>query len=139
MSAAALVPRLWDLVLCDRARRSREEDGVYNLRGVRNFLVADRFPFRPRSLWFFLVLSSPRVGRFPGSVRVINERTEKVVFYQKIEPNFPEAHQRRSFAGAVDCSFSEAGLYTVRVYFFQEEQEDVLKGERPFPVLAEEG
>jgi hypothetical protein len=137
MSAAALVPRVWDLVLCDRARHSREEDEVYNLRGVRNEIVADRFPFRLRSLWFFLVLSSPRTGKFTGSVRVINERTEKVVFYRKIETAFPEPHQRRFFADAITCSFPEAGNYTVRVYFFQEDQGDVLKGERPFPVLAE--
>jgi hypothetical protein len=136
--AAALMPRVWALIVCDRARASREEDEVYNLRGARNFLVADHFPFRPRSLRVYLVLSSPRTGKFPASCKIIHERTEKTVFIRKFTPELSEPNRLRSFVEPINCTFPEAGLYTVQVSFYQEDRADVLKGEVPFPVLAEE-
>ena len=56
MAAAVLTPRVRVMVVCDRIRPSRIEDGVFDLRGVRNHVSASSFPFLPRRLWLYLLL-----------------------------------------------------------------------------------
>ena len=86
MAAAALTPRVRMMAICDGVRESRYEAGVFHLKGVRQGMTADVFPFVPARLRLFLVLSSPRAGEFPCYVRVINDRTDRTVFYTNIDP-----------------------------------------------------
>jgi hypothetical protein len=126
------------MAICDGVRESKTETGVFHLRGVRQGIVADGFPFVPDRLWLFLILTSLRAGEFPGYVRVIHDRTEKAVFFCHLaRPTFdPNVSPLASFA-RVRCSFPEPGNYTVQVWFFQLHGNDVLKGEMPFSVEAE--
>src|SRR5436190_17544248 len=87
MAAAALTPRVRLATVCDRVRESRTEPGVYHLRGVRQRIAAPDFPFAASRLWLFLVLSCPRPGTYPGSVRVIDETTDKAVFFAHLAPH----------------------------------------------------
>ena len=124
------------MAVCDRVRESKTEAGVFHLRGVRQEIVADGFPFASSRLWLFLLLSSPRPGEFPGYVRVINNRTDKARFYGKLTPTPAFEGNGKMLAGhtRIRCSFPEEGRYTVQVWFFQEHGSDVLKGEMPFSV-----
>ncbi len=141
MSAAvALTPRVRIMVICDDARGSRIEAGVYHLRGVRQSLVASAFPFVPSRLCLFLLLSSPRAGRFPGYVRIVNDRNDKAVFHGHLNPVpvFTTANGLFAEIAPIRCTFPEAGQYSVQVWFFQEEASDVLKGEMVFTVTMKE-
>ena len=139
MSAAALTPRIRLMAVCDGVRESRTEVGVFHLRGVRQEIVANGFPFVPSRLWLFLLLSSPHSGAFPGYVRVINDRTDKAIFYGKLTPPpaFVEDHTTAATRIRLRCTFPEVGRYTVEVWFFQERDPDVQKGEMPFSVIRE--
>ena len=77
MAAAALTPRVRMMAICDRVRETKTETDVFHLKGVRQAITANAFPFGPAHLWLFLVLSNPRGGEFPGYLRVINDRTDK--------------------------------------------------------------
>jgi hypothetical protein len=84
MAAAVLTPRVRIMAICDGVRESKIEADVFHLKGVRQGLTADVLPFVPDRLWLFLLLSNPRAGEFPGYVVVVNERTEKTVFYESL-------------------------------------------------------
>ncbi len=71
MAAAALTPRVRLATICDRARESLTEAGVYHLRGVRQMIVAQALPFAAYRLWLFLVLSSPRPGTVPEPIQAM--------------------------------------------------------------------
>jgi hypothetical protein len=139
MAAAALTPRVRIMAICDGVRESKTEAGVFHLKGVRQGMTADAFPFVPARLWLFLVLSSPRAGEFPGYLRVVNDRTDKAILYGYIKPRpvFGADGETLFRRGQVTCSFPEEGWYTVQVWFYQEEGIDVLKGEMPFYVVFE--
>ena len=139
MAAAALTPRVRLLAICDGIRESQTEAGVFHLRGVRQGIMADAFPFIPSRLWLFLLLSSHRPGDYPGYVRVLHDRTDKTIFYGKLAPPLTFEANDDFLAGHVRlrCSFPEAGRYAVQVWFFQEQGSDVLKGELPFSVTTE--
>jgi hypothetical protein len=124
------------MAICDGVRESKIEAGVFNLKGVRQGITADAFPFTPSRLWLFLLLSSPRPGVFPGYVRVVNEQTDKILLYGHLEPapTFQADEQLWATRAPIRCSFPEEGQYTVEVWFFQKQGPDVLKGELPFIV-----
>src|SRR5580658_8912990 len=88
----ALTPRVRTLVVCDGIRASNVEGGVFHLRGARCHIFANSFPVR-RRLRLFSILSSPRPGRFPGYIKIVNDQTDQAVFYGIIEPSpvFPDA------------------------------------------------
>jgi hypothetical protein len=133
MPAAALTPRVRMMAICGRVAESRTEFGVFNLKGVRQSITAETFPYVPRTLWLFLVLSSPRPGEFPGYVRVIHDRTDKAVFFAHLaKPTFEADGGWLASTTALKCRFPEAGQYTVQVWFFQMDGNDILKGEIPF-------
>jgi hypothetical protein len=136
---AALTPRVRILVVCDGVRASTVEEGVFHLRGARCHLRAASFPVR-RRLRLFLVLSSPRSGRFPGYVKVIHDQTDRAVFYGEIDPPplFPDEGDLLPLDVPVHVRFPQAGRYTVEVWFFQEAAADVLKMEQPLYVLPQE-
>lgn len=136
---AALTPRVRTLVVCDGVRASRVEESVFHLRGTRYHLRADSFPLR-RRLRLFLILSSPRPGHFPGYVKVIDDSTERTIYYGRIEPppEFPADGDLLPLVLPVTVRFLQAGRHTVQVWFFQETSADILKMEQPFDVLEHE-
>src|SRR5260370_42121674 len=137
--SAALTPRVRTLVVCDGIRASRLEENVFHLRGARWPLLAAAFPFRGR-LRLFVILSSPRPGRFPSYVKVIEDESDQAVFYGQIQPSpwFPEAGDLLPLDVPVYVRFPRPGPYTVQVWFFQETSADVLKMEQPLFVLEGE-
>ena len=68
MVAAALTTRVRLMAVCDGVRESKTEAGVYHLKGVRQGVSANTFPFVPVRLWLFLVLSSLRPGCIPFTI-----------------------------------------------------------------------
>ena len=86
MAAAALTPRVRIMAICDGVRASKIEADVYHLKGVRQAITADAFPFIPDRLWLFLLLSCPRAGEFPCYVRVVHDRTDRAIFYTHLDP-----------------------------------------------------
>ena len=136
---AALTPRVRTLVVCDGVRASKNEENVFHLRGARSHIVAEAFPTR-RRLRLFLILSSPRPGRFPSYVKVIEEETDQAVFFGQIDPSplFPDATDLLPLDLPIRVRFPRAGRYTLQVWFFQETAADVLKLEQPFHVLEPE-
>jgi hypothetical protein len=139
MAAAAITPRVRLMTVCDRVRESTTEAGVYHLRGVRQRIVTQDFPFVAFRLWVFLVLSSHRSGTYPAYVRVLDDDTDKAIFFAHLAPHprFEDNGQTLGATARLNCSFSRAGQYTVQVWFYQEQGSDVLKGEVPFAVAKE--
>lgn len=87
MATAVLTPRVRLMTVCDRARESNTEAGVYHLRGVRQRVVARAVPFVAFRFWLFLVLSSHRPGTYPGYIRVIDDETDKAIFFAHLSPH----------------------------------------------------
>lgn len=127
------------MAICDGVRASKIEADVFHLKGVRQSVTANAFPFVPARLWLFLVISSPRAGEFPGYLKIVNDRTDKAVLYGHIDPRpiFGVESGTLFRSAEITCVFPEEGWYTVQVWFFQEEGSDVLKGEMPFYIAFE--
>ena len=140
MAAVALTPRVRSMTICDGVSESKTEVGVFHLKGVRQAMTAGTFPFVPSRLWLFVLLSSPRPGEFPGYVRVVNDRTDRVVYHGHLEsqPTFGVNGGLWAIRYPVRCIFPEPGNYSVQVWFFQQTGSDVLKGEMPFAVEMED-
>lgn len=87
----------------------------------------------------FLVLSSARAGEYPCYVRIVNERTDRIVYYSHVEPNpiFGGDGGFFPWTGSLRCRFPEEGWYSLQIWFFQKEGHDILKGEIPFHVATE--
>jgi hypothetical protein len=66
MAAAVLTPRVRLITLCDRVRESDTEAGVYHLRGVRQRIVAQAFPFVAFRLWLFWSFQVTFLGPIPA-------------------------------------------------------------------------
>jgi len=126
--SAALTPRVRTLVVCDGIRASRIEENVFHLRGARTHVFAEAFPVRRRPR-LFLILSSPRSGRYPSYVKIIDEETDQAVFYGQVDPSplFPDATELLPLDLPIHVRFPKAGRYTVQLWFFQETAADVLK------------
>jgi hypothetical protein len=139
MAAAVLAPRVRLATVCDGVRESPTEAGVYHLRGVRQRIAAPAFPFVAFRLWLFLVLSSHRPGTYPGYIRVIDEGSDKAIFFAHLAPHprFEANDETLAVAARLRCSFPHAGRYTVQVWFYQARGSDVLKAELPFSVAKE--
>jgi hypothetical protein len=136
---ATVTPRVRNLIVCDRIRASTAEDGVFHLRGARCWLTLDDLSTR-RRLHLFVILSSPRAGRFPGYVRVIDSQTDRTVFYGQIEPTpeFPEHADLLPLDLPISVRFPRSGIFSIEIWFFQETSPDVQKMEQPFYVLQRE-
>src|SRR5215467_4311647 len=105
--AAALTPRVRMMAICDGVRESKLEAGTFNLKSVRDKLTTRGFPFIPSQLWLFLVLSSHRPGQFPGHVAVINDRTDKSMFFTHMDPGptFDAGNAIWSDRASIRCTF----------------------------------
>jgi hypothetical protein len=136
MTAASVTPRVRLIAVCDRVRESNIEAGVYHVKGLRQRIVAQAFPFVSARLWLFLVFSSPRAGVFPGYVLVVDDQTDKSILYGKLipPPTFETNEETVVNVMRLTCTFPQPGRYTIQVWFFQTEGHDVLKGELPFIV-----
>ena len=139
MAAAVLTPRIRLMAICDGVRESTIEAGVFHVKGLRHWIAAQVFPFLPARLWLFLVFSSTRPGRFPGYVLVIDNRTDKTIFYGQLTPppTFEADIETVVNVMRLRCSIPQPGRNTVQIWFFQEQGRDVIKGELPFTVSRE--
>ena len=90
-------------------------------------------------LWLFVVLSSHRPGTYPGYIRLIDEGTDKAIFFAHLAPHprFEINEDVLAAAARLRCTFPHGGRYTVQVWFYQERGSDVLKAELPFWVAKE--
>jgi hypothetical protein len=88
----------------------------------------------------FVVLTSPRPGRFPSYVKVIADESNQAVFYGQVDfsPTFPDAAVLLPLDLPMHVRFPGAGRYTLQLWFFQETTADVLKMEQPFYLLERE-
>ncbi len=136
---AALTPRVRTLLACEGVKPSQVEEHVFHLKGVRYWVSAGGFPFVPARLWLFLLLSSPRKGRFPGHIRIVNDRTDRVVFIGKLTPTpvFQDDHEFLPVPMRLKCTFPQPGRYVIQVCFFQETFSDIVKAEMPLDVVEE--
>jgi hypothetical protein len=137
--SAALTPRVRTLVVCDSIRASKTEEDVFHLRGLRSHVVVDAFPVW-RRLRLFLILSSPRAGRFPCYVKIVDEVTDLAVCYGKFKPApmFSDVAELLPLDLPLAVRFPKPGRYLLQVWFFQEAAADILKMEQPFHVLLNE-
>jgi hypothetical protein len=137
MAVAAVTPRVRTIVICDDVSTSLTEKGVFTLEGVRWQLEVSSFPCRA-ALSLFLLLSSPRKGRYSGKILVVNERSDRPIRYVKFQATFQEDNELLPLYVEVgDCEFPEAGQYSFEIYFSTRGGE-ALKGEHPFVVLPRE-
>jgi hypothetical protein len=135
MSAAALTPRVRIFVVCDEALPSKIEEGVFTLEGVRYQVSARSFPCLC-SLSVYLLLSYPRMGRFQGRIRVVDEEEDKTLRHRKFVAEFDQDAQPVPLAVDLgECAFPAPKVYTIKVEFASPTGEDILKGEMSFPVL----
>jgi hypothetical protein len=137
MTVTAITPRVRNIVICDAVVASRTEDRVFNLKGVRQHLRASAFPCRA-ALRVFLLLSSPRKGKYPGKIVIVNERNDRIIRYGKFSATFEGDNELLPlYVDLGDCVFPEAGHYSFEVHFSAHDGE-ALKGEHPFTILSQE-
>jgi hypothetical protein len=69
----------------------------------------------------------------------MNEATDKAILFAHLAPHprFEAGDDTLAAAARLRCSFPQAGRYTVQVWFYQEQGNDVLKAEVPFSVIDE--
>jgi hypothetical protein len=138
MTVAAVTPRVRTIVICDAVSTSRTEDRVFTLKGVRQHLEAASFPLRAK-LRVYLLLSSPRTGKYPGRVLIVNERNDHVIRYEKFLAEFEKDNDLLPGYVSIDnCVFPEAGHYNFEIHLTAQDGNEALKGEHPFTVLAQE-
>ena len=136
MAVAAATPRVRTIVVCDDVSASLTEEKVFTLEGVRHHLDAAVFPCRfPLNL--FLLLSSPRKGKYSGKILVVNQRSDKALRYVKFVAEFHDDNELLPlYVDIGDCVFPEFGQYSFEIYFSAPGRGEALKGEHPFIVLA---
>lgn len=138
MAVAAVTPRVRTIVICDAVSPSRTEDRVFTLKGVRQYLEADLFPWRAR-LSLFLLLSSPRKGKYACKVLIANEHNDRLIRYVKFVAEFEQDNELLPmYVDMSECVFPEAGHYNFAVHFAAPDGGEALKGEHPFTVLSQE-
>ena len=82
--------------------------------------------------------SSPRKGKYSGSILIVNERNDRPIRYVKFFATFQDDNELLPlYVDVGDCVFPEAGPYSFAVYFSARSGE-ALKGEHPFTVFSHE-
>lgn len=126
------------IAICDEVVASQTEEGVFTLEGVRQRITAKSIPWQAE-LSLFMILTSPRKGRYDGKILIVNERNDRRVRYSKFVAAFDENNQILPvYVELGDCSFPEAGLYNFEVYFAAPGGGEALKAEHPFAVVSQE-
>ena len=77
MADNPVFPRVHTLVVCDDLDEA-EEEGVYNLSGVRTHLRADSFPYTHPAFWVYLQVTGHE-GVASGRVVVLRVETDEEV------------------------------------------------------------
>ena len=117
---------------------ARQRKAFSRSKASARHLEAGSFPCRV-SLNLFLLLSSPRKGKYTGKILVVNEQANKAVRYVKFLATFEEDNELLPLYVEVgDCIFPDASQYSFEIYFSARDGSEALKGEHPFTVLAEE-
>ena len=131
-----MTPRVRTIVVCDDVTASLTEEKVFTLDGVRHHLEADVFPWRfPLNL--FLLLSSPRRGKYFGKVLIVNQRTDKAIRYVKFVAEFHGDNELLPLCVDIgDFIFPESGQFDFEIYFSAPAGGEAVKGELPFIVIA---
>jgi len=87
----------------------------------------------------FLLLSSPRKGKYSGNILIVNERTDRPIRYVKFLATFQQDNELLPLYVEIgDCVFPETGHYNFEIYFSARGGGEALKGEHPFTVLSHE-
>jgi hypothetical protein len=114
MAVAAVTPRVRTIVICNDVTASLTENGVFTLEGVRQHLTVASLPGRA-ALKLFLLLSSPRKGKFYGKALIVHERTDRPIRYVKFLATFQLDHELLPLYVEVgECVFREAGSTALR-------------------------
>ncbi len=138
MAVAAVTPRVRTIVICDDVAASRTEDRVFTLKRVRQHLEAASLPWRA-TLRLFLLLSSPRKGKYDGKVLIVDERNDRVTRYVKFVAEFEDDNELLPmYVEMSECVFPEAGHYNFAVFFTARDGGEALKAEHPFTVRSPE-
>jgi hypothetical protein len=138
MAAAAVTLRVRTIVICDDISGSVTERGIFTLGGVWLHLAASSFPCRA-TLSLYLLLSSPRHGKYARKVLVVHEQSDRTIRYLNFVASFAEGDQLLLLYVPIgDCVFPEAGTYNFEVYFSARDGGEALKGEYPFNVFPRE-
>ena len=138
MAVAAVTPRVRTVAICDEVIASQTEAGVFTLEGVRQRITAQSFPWTA-NLSLFMILTSPRKGKYDGKILVVNERNDRRVRYSKFVAAFDENNEILPvYVELGDCLFPEAGTYNFEVYFSAPGGGEALKGELPLVVVSPE-
>lgn len=139
MAVAAVTPRVRTIVICDDVSASLTEPGIFTLQGVRLHLQVPSVPSRAM-LRVYLLLSSPRKGKYAGKILLVNQRTDRSIRYVKFFATFHEDNELRPmYIDVGECVFPEFGQYNFEIYFSVRRGGEALKGEHPFTVRGREG
>jgi hypothetical protein len=137
MAVAAITPRVRSIIICDDVTESPIEDRVFNIEGARLQFVAQSLPWSAAPK-LYLVLSSPRKGRYPGKVLLIDDQTERSIRYVKFLAEFHRDNELLPLYVEVgECQFPGAGPYRFEIYF-SARGDEALKGEFPLTVVVHE-
>lgn len=134
MAKKLVLPRVHVMVLCDDFEPSADEDGVFQLYGVRTRIQVDVFPYSHPQLCAYLQLTG-----HPGQVRcrvvVVDPETDQTMILA--EPQLVELTGPLDVVATVvlleDCEFAAPGLYYVQAIC-----DEKLVCERPLLVVREE-
>jgi hypothetical protein len=133
MMAKATLPRVQAMVLCDDVETT-DEDGVFDLRGVRTQIVAEAFPHTHPHLCVFLQVSGHE-GTAAFRVVLLDPGTDEELVAlgeQEVELFGPLSPVPVLFT-LEDCTFLVAGVYWVQVWAGTN-----LRGERPLVLMRGE-
>jgi hypothetical protein len=115
--AKLVLPRVHAMVLCDGVRESEDEEGVFDLTGVRTVIETSSFPAMCPRLCVFLQASGHRGEAYlhveieqPGTDDVLHSTKQKVIFFEDPASVTPVLFRMRN------CVFPVEGLYYVQVF-----------------------
>jgi hypothetical protein len=117
MAKKLVLPRVHVLVLCEEMESSVEEDGVFNLAGVRPWIAGDGFPLTQPQLCVYLQLTGHK-GTTLCHLEVVRAETDDVIHAtkaRKVELHGPLDVVPVGFR-LRNCVFPASGLYYMQAY-----------------------
>jgi hypothetical protein len=112
MAKKLVLPRIHVMVLCDEIEVSPDEEGVFNLNGVRTRVRAESFPHTHRQLWVYLQMTGHE-GTTRCHIQIVNGETDEVVHVgpaRDIELEGPLVVRPLAFR-LRNCKFPTPGVY----------------------------
>lgn len=134
MAKHLILPRVHVMVLCDDIEPSLEEEGVFQLLGVRSALQADSFPYIHPELCVYLQVTG-HPGRTSGTVILFQAETDRTLRRRSLPAvDFLGPLNIIPLAGRLrNCEFPAPGLYYIQITF-----EGKLLGERLLQLVKRE-